>query len=132
MNEYNVALIIALLVSFALNIGLVWYNRSLIGRLLFVSENLNDLITMIKAFREHLKALYSTEMYYGDETMKHLIAHTSSLAALLEDYEDITYLTEPMEMEVDLTQEDIKIEKNEENPQTGQDVFYAGSRKSNN
>ena len=95
MNEYNVALIIALLVSFALNIGLVWYNRSLIGRLLFVSENLNDLITMIKAFREHLKALYSTEMYYGDETMKHLIAHTSSLAALLEDYEDITYLTEP-------------------------------------
>ncbi len=130
MNEYNIALIIALLVSFILNIGLIWYNRSLIGRLLFVSENLNDLVSMIETFRGHLKALYSTEMYYGDETIKHLIAHTNSLSELLEDYEDVTYLTEPVE--VDLTQEDIKIEENEENPQAGQDVFYGGSRKGNN
>ena len=130
MNEYSIALIIALLVSFVLNVGLIWYNRNLIGRLLFVSQNLNDLVSMIGTFRGHLKALYSTEMYYGDETIKHLIAHTNSLSELLEDYEDITYLTEPVE--VDLTQEDIKIEENEENPQTGQDVFYGGSRKGNN
>ena len=31
-------------------------------------------------YREHLRALYSTEMYYGDDTMKHLIAHTNSLS----------------------------------------------------
>ena len=130
MNEYSIALIIALLVSFVLNIGLIWYNRNLIGRILFVSENLNDLASMIEAYRGHLKVLYSTEMYYGDETMKHLIAHTKSLSELLEDYEDITYLTEPME--VDLTQEDNKIEENEENPQAGTDVFYGGTRKGDN
>jgi len=130
MSEYNIALIIALLVSFVLNIGLIWYNRSIISRLLFVSENINDLASLIEAYRGHLKALYSTEMYYGDETMKHLIAHTKSLSVLLEEYENITYLTEPME--VDTTQEDNEIEENEENPQTGQDVFYGGTRKSDN
>ena len=130
MNEYNIGLLIALLVSIVLNFGLVWYNRKLIGRLLFVSENLNDLTSMIEAYRGHLKVLYSTDMYYGDETMKHLIAHTNSLATLLEDYEDIAYLTEPIE--VDLTQEEKEIEKNEtlERPQA--DVFYGGTRESNN
>jgi len=130
MNEYNIGLLIALLVSIVLNFGLVWYNRKLISRLLFVSENLNDLTSMIEVYRGHLKVLYSTDMYYGDETMKHLIAHTNSLATLLEDYEDITYLTEPIEETV--TQEEEEIEKNEtiERPQT--DVFYGGTRKSDN
>jgi len=130
MNEYNIGLLIALLVSIVLNFGLVWYNRKLISRLLFVSENLNDLTSMIEVYRGHLKVLYSTDMYYGDETMKHLIAHTNSLATLLEGYEDITYLTEPIEETI--TQEEEEIEKNEtiERPQT--DVFYGGTRKSDN
>ena len=130
MNEYNIGLLIALLVSIVLNFGLVWYNRKLISRLLFVSENLNDLTSMIEVYRGHLKVLYSTDMYYGDETMKHLIAHTNSLATLLEDYEDITYLTEPIEETI--TQEEEEIEKDEtiERPQT--DVFYGGTRKSDN
>ena len=130
MNDYNVAILIALFICVGLNVGLIWYNRKLVGRLLFVSENLNDLATMVGAYREHLKALYSTEMYYGDETMKHLIAHTTSLNNLLEDYEDIIYLTDPIED--DFNQEEDDFEKNEENPQTGQDVFYGGARESNN
>ena len=130
MNEYSLALIIALVVSIVFNIGLVWYNRNIISRLLFVSENLNDLISMIETYRGHLKTLYSTEMYYGDETIKHLIAHTNSLSALLEEYEDITYLTEPVE--ADPIQEDIEIEKNETFERTEKDVFYGGTRKSNN
>ena len=130
MNEYNIALIIALLVSFVLNVGLIWYNRNLISRLLFVSENINDLVSMIETYRGHLKALYSTEMYYGDETIKHLIGHTNSLSTLLEEFEDVTYLTEPMD--VDITEEEEEIEKNETLQEPIKDVFYGGARTSNN
>tara|TARA_Y100000593_G_scaffold94741_1_gene195598 strand:+ start:5018 stop:5413 length:396 start_codon:yes stop_codon:yes gene_type:complete len=131
MNEYNIAIMIALIISMTLNIGLLWYNRRLIVKLLFVSDNLNDLVSMIESYRNHLKVLYSTEMYYGDETMKHLIAHTTSLSELLEEYEDITYLTEPMEF--GLEQEEESFEENEENRESPPaDVFYGGTRTGNN
>ena len=68
-------------------------------------------------------------MYYGDETMQHLISHTVSLANLLEEYEDIYSITEPLS---EIEQEE---ENNGENLndkaeiQEEKDVFYAGSRK---
>ena len=130
MNDYNIAIIIALAVSMFLNVGLIWYNRKLISKMLFISENLNDLISMIETYRGHLKTLYSTEMYYGDETIKHLIAHTNSLSEMLEEYESITYLTEPMELQ--LNEEEDNFEKNEEIEVPESDVFYGGTRTGNN
>ena len=72
------------------------------------------------------------EMYYGDETIKHLMSHTTSLMEILEDYEDIYSISMPFE-EIDDDQEqnlkgdqpDGKTQINEEN------VFYAGSRRRN-
>ena len=130
MIEYNIALVIALLVSVSFIVSLVWYNRQITNRLLFVSENLNDLTTMIELYRGHLKALYATEMYYGDDTIKNLIAHTNSLSELLEEYEDVVYLTEPMEL--NLNKEEKEIEKDETFEETPKDVFYGGTRTSDN
>ena len=130
MSEYNIAILIALSVSIGLNACLFWYNRNITKRLLFISENINDLISMVEMYKGHLKALYATEMYYGDETIKHLIAHTNSLSRLLEEYEDIAYLTEPLEIE--LNQEENEIEENETLEEPGKDVFYGGTRTSNN
>ena len=130
MIEYIIALVIALLVSVSFIVSLVWYNRQITNRLLFVSENLNDLTTMIELYRGHLKALYATEMYYGDDTIKNLIAHTNSLSELLEEYEDVVYLTEPMEL--NLNKEEKEIEKDETFEETPKDVFYGGTRTSNN
>ena len=124
MIEYNIALVIALLVSVSFIVSLVWYNRQITNRLLFVSENLNDLTTMIELYRGHLKALYATEMYYGDDTIKNLIAHTNSLSELLEEYE------EPMEL--NLNKEEKEIEKDETFVETPKDVFYGGTRTSDN
>ncbi len=72
------------------------------------------------------------EMYYGDETIKHLMSHTTSLLEILEDYEDIYSISMPFE-EIDDDQEqnlkgdqpDGATQINEEN------VFYAGSRRRN-
>ena len=130
MNEYNIALLIALIISVASNIGLLWYNRQLVARLLFISENLGDLVLLIETYRKHLKALYESEMYYGDETMQHLISHTVSLGKMLEEYEDIVDLTEPLDLEP--TNEEHEIEKNETDHGSEKDVFYGGTRTSNN
>jgi hypothetical protein len=68
-------------------------------------------------------------MYYGDETMQNLISHTVSLSELLEDYEDIYSITEPLIEEDDeenIYGEDIDAE--ETNSQE-KDVLYAGPRK---
>jgi hypothetical protein len=69
-------------------------------------------------------------MYYGDETIKHLIEHTNSLLELLEDYEDITALTELLPTREGPYED----EKNEEEPDESseKDVFYGGTRESNN
>ena len=70
------------------------------------------------------------EMYYGDETLKNLLTHTTMLAEVLEEYEDIYLITSPIE---DYEDEEINGEQEDGEPQINQEnVFYAGSRRSNN
>ena len=71
------------------------------------------------------------ETFYGDETLKFLIEHTKSLHGLLEEYEDVYSIAIPQEVteeEPIQEEEEINAKKtiNEEN------VFYAGTRTSNN
>ena len=127
MNSYDVAILLALTISLLANAGLFWYIRSIVGRLLYISQNLSDLITLVTVYKKHLKALYDTEMYYGDETIKHLIEHTNSLLDLLEDYEDIAALTE-----LPLTREEPYEENEETTDEVEKDVFYGGARKGDN
>ena len=71
------------------------------------------------------------EMYYGDETIKHLMSHTTSLLQILEDYEDVYSITTPFE-EID-EEETIKGEQPDGETQINEEnVFYAGSRRRNN
>ena len=72
------------------------------------------------------------EMFYGDETLEHLMQHTRSLHEVLEEFEDVYELAvppeEPEESEEDKEEniEDATKKVDEEN------VFYGGSRASNN
>lgn len=125
-------LIMALLTSVGANFLAFYYIRTLLGKLLFVGENLSDLTQMITSYRNHIKAVYSMEMFYGDETLKHLMDHTTSLHEVLEEFEDVYELAvpseEPEESEEDKEEniEDATKKIDEEN------VFYAGTRTSNN
>jgi hypothetical protein len=79
-------------------------------------------------YREHLKNIYDMEMYYGDETIKHLMSHTTSLLEILEDYEDVYSITTPFE-EID-EEENIKGEQPDGETQINEEnVFYAGTRR---
>ena len=126
-----IILSIALAISFGLNALSFWYNRTLLSRLAFISNNIDDLIEMITSYRKHLKSVFEMEMFYGDETLKFLLTHTKSLKELLEDYEDVLYITEPIE-EIESEYEESQQEENNDGQKikgTEENVFYAGSRR---
>ncbi len=125
-------LILALLTSVSANFLAFYYIRTLMGKLFYVGENLSDLTQMITSYRNHIKAVYEMEMFYGDETLQHLMDHTRSLHEVLDEFEDIYEIavppdnTEETETNQEETQEDAPKTIDKEN------VFYAGSRTSNN
>ena len=137
----NLEIIISLslaLVGSLIVIGLlIWYVRRLLSRLLFVSENISDLVDLVETYSGHLKNVYGLEQYYGDETIKLLIAHTNSLLEMLEGYEDVYTLSVPIEedaqIEQEIEQENEELaEAQQQKEQYGENVFYAGTRTSNN
>jgi hypothetical protein len=123
--------ILCLILSIVGNIFCAWYIRRLLIRMLFVSQNLTDLVDVLGIYRNHLEKIYNLEMFHGDETIKFLIQHTKSLLDILDDYSDIYLMTEPMVLdELDEDEElyvqETRTEKNL--PET--DVFYGGTRSS--
>ena len=132
MSSLQMGLFIGLFLSVSLNVLFFWYLRKTTGRLLFISENLNDLITLIGVYRKHIRSVYEMEMFYGDEVLKNLIQHTVSLYEILEDYEDVVYLTEPLtfiENNEDELNDNEEENEGEESPE--KDVLYAGTRRRN-
>jgi len=94
INTIIISLSALALVSIILNVGLVWYTRQAIKRLVFVAGNMLDLRTMVNNFESHLENIYKLENYYGDETLKFLLDHAKDLSQQLGDYKDIYTLVE--------------------------------------
>ena len=129
MTTLEIVLFIVLLTSLVANFLAFWYFRKVLPGLIYTSQNLDDLAALVSNYRQHLKNVYEMEMFYGDETLKHLLSHTTSLSELLEDYEDVYSIVTPLEEieeEIKGEQPDGETQINEEN------VFYAGSRRRDN
>tara|TARA_B100000686_G_C16768456_1_gene963410 strand:- start:1126 stop:1503 length:378 start_codon:yes stop_codon:yes gene_type:complete len=115
-------LTLALVISTGMNLFFLWFSKEQSRRLSYVSQNLSDLVELISNYRQHLRKVYSLEMFYGDETLQFLMEHTNALVGLLEEeYGEITNITDPLEVVI------IESEDEEENEQK-QDVFYGGTR----
>jgi len=115
---------VALGVSTLINGVLVWFAREQANQLSTIADNSEDLLEMITGFRNHLKAVYNLDTFYGDETLKALMDHAGSLSVILEDqYGEIASLSEPVEYEE--LGEDNGSEENEKEKH----VFYAGTRR---
>ena len=120
----NLWLTTALIVSAGINGVLIWFAKEQASQLSTIADNSDDLLELIKGFRDHLKAVYSLESFYGDETLKALMDHAGSLSIILEDqYGDVASLSEPVEYEE--SGEDDASEENEKEKH----VFYAGTRR---
>jgi hypothetical protein len=123
--EINTWLLITLFVSSALNGSLFWLVREQSSRLATTADNAEDLLEMINGFKNHLKAVYSLETFYGDETLKALMDHATSLSIILEEqYGEIASLSEPIEF----IEEEEGQDGSEEN-QNEKHVLYAGTRR---
>jgi hypothetical protein len=121
-------LIMVLSASVIANIFAFWYIRRVLAKLMFVGENLSDLVDLLSAYREHLKGIYQLEQFYGDDDIKFVISHTTSLIELLEqEYGDVYSMTTIQEDEE--TEEETNNDAEKEISQ--KDVFYAGARESN-
>lgn len=117
---------LALTISVVVNSVLFWFSLEQSKRLSVVADNSEDLIEMVTGFRKHLKAVYSLDSFYGDETLKALMDHAGSLSIILEEqYGDVASLSEPVEYE-DIGEEDGSEENEKE-----KHVFYAGTRERN-
>ena len=123
--------IITLTLSIIGNFFGIWYIRRLLVKVLFVSQNLTDLVDLLETYRNHLRKIYSMEMFHGDETIQFLIQHTNSLLDVLEDYSDIYLMTEPMELDELQDEESYDETTRTETFNTEKDVFYGGTRGSN-
>ena len=127
MMTIEIWLWIALSGSVMMNGVLIWLSAKQSRKLSYISENVSDLIDIIANYKNHLKKIYEMEMFYGDETLEYLMEHTRSLVGILEEeYGDIIFIAEPLEINYNKEQE--SAEDQEETSQE-KDVFYAGSRK---
>ena len=121
--EISVWLGIALSVSALLNVVFYWLIREQSSRLSIVADNSSDLIELISSFRNHVKAVYSLDSFYGDETLGGLLEHSRALNVILEEqYGDIAALAEEIEYEEEEAENAEKEEKE-------QHVLYAGARR---
>tara|TARA_R110002074_G_scaffold286149_2_gene457989 strand:+ start:123 stop:491 length:369 start_codon:yes stop_codon:yes gene_type:complete len=119
MSRLEIILACTLVLSMGFNILIFAYARSAITKLLTVSEELGDLQLMINKFSSHVKDVYSLEMFYGDETLKHLMDHATALdEQLQENFHYIYSLTEEEieEAEADeVIKEEISLDQEETN-----------------
>jgi len=121
--EISVWLGIALSISALLNVVFYWLIREQSSRLSVVADNSYDLIELISSFRNHVKAIYSLDSFYGDETLGGLLEHSRALNVILEEqYGDIAALAEEIEYEDEEAENAEKEEKE-------QHVLYAGTRR---
>ena len=92
-------MIIILITSGLLNIFFIWYLYQLLKKLLFVSENIGDLLETLESFAGHLETVYNLETYYGDQTLENLLEHSKGIVEEVRAYRDIYDITQNEELE---------------------------------
>jgi len=94
MTDYMLYFILC--TSIVFNVFFIWYIRNLLSQLYFVANNMSDLVDETISFRDHLSSVYELEMFYGDETLRHLIRHAKDITDVFDAYDD--YPDEDTEM----------------------------------
>ena len=86
-------LIILCVLSIGINALLIWYIKKMLSKLLFVSDNLGELLGKVNSYSFHLESLHEMDTYYGDPTLGELITHSKDLAEYIKNYQEIYVLT---------------------------------------
>ena len=88
-------------VSLLINVFLLLYAGIAARKLYIVSVNLGTLHEVMSKFKQHVEAIHETEMFYGDQTLQVMIAHSKEVLNEIETHEDLMSLAEEDELEVE-------------------------------
>jgi len=82
-----IILFLALTLSITLNLFLAWFAWKSLKQIASYDEELTELIQIIKNFSVHLQSVHDMEMFYGDETLRHLMRHATDIIQTFEAYD---------------------------------------------
>jgi len=110
LTIYFFILLCLFIVSFLANVFFVWYVRALLETLEFFRENLDDLLSLLVGFRDHVESVYGLESFYGDQVLFNLKAHSIQIVEQIREFEEIIDFSEDEEPDEG---EDMNEQKNE-------------------
>ena len=139
MSTYIAIPLIVLVFSILLNVFLAWYARNASRRLTVVASNIDDIMTALENFENHLETIYKMETFYGDETLHSVLLHAKGIAEFLSGFEDIYELSDELPVEAEEEWEeandreesegitDTAEAEEEKKKTTKKTVFYSGT-----
>ena len=80
-----------LILSLAVNVGLLLYARWLIKILQAKEEESTVISETIAEYVSHVKSVHDMEMFYGDQTLTSLMEHGRELVLKIEDLDYVLY-----------------------------------------
>jgi len=117
--------------SVLLNVVLVWYSRRLVVDLSDISQEVEEVITDLKVYHNHVENIYNLETFYGDETLRALLEHSKAVSERVGNFTTLFSQIEDEEVTEDI-EEEIDEQKEEQVSQEKKHVLYAGTRRRNN
>ena len=100
---------IALAFFVLITLGLLWYVRHMLKKLLFVSDNLSELLEIVEEFGDHLASVHELETFYGEPVLQDLMRHSKYVQEYMSKYRDIYELSDVEYDEEDLLQEEEEV-----------------------
>lgn len=85
---YEIVSIVGVVLFILFIISSIWANIFLTRKLLYFTENVNNVNESIDGFVDHLDGLYELPLFYGDENMKKLVEHSKQLRSELKDFRE--------------------------------------------
>ncbi len=104
MSWITFILSFALIISISVNIFMLWFIFKSLQQIRFYDDELTEVVRAMKTFANHLKGVYEMEMFYGDETLRHLMRHAAEIIRVFDGYD--LFSDEEEEIYDDTTQEE--------------------------
>ena len=76
-----------LLFSATLNLFLIWFVYKSAQQIRFYDDEIRSILTAIKSFNNHINSVHEMEMFYGDETLRHLMRHSQDIVDVFSNYD---------------------------------------------
>jgi hypothetical protein len=71
-----------------------------------VASNIDEIMSALENFENHLETLYEMETFYGDETLHSVLMHAKGITEFLSEFEDIYELSDELPDETEEEQEE--------------------------